>query len=570
MQTNNEYYKEICENMGISIDAGVHNNNYYLKKIAVEGYGLLYTGTVCNGILIKDIAEQITGNTYTENHFNNFYLKDIAHALTGEDYNKQFDNYYLNIWANNIVRKEETTLSWTPPTNLVYSDEFNATGVLTCNNQPLEGETVYLMIGSYVAGTDVTDSDGSVSFTASPVHAGRHTFSLVYHGSRSYYGCENSATIDVSKETSFLNMTNKNTFYTNEDVILTGVLLDDEQEPIVGKYVAPFGVTDSNGVFSANMGRVSVGTYNFDNVITFTDDDYTGNTISHTIQVVEPYIDLTSDKSILSYADGDTATLTATIHNKTVNGVTVTFYDGNDNVIGTGTTDNTGEAVCNNRYDAQGIGDVTLKAEASVDGSLLSKTYEVSDRIKYDDATSDNRSKYDTTHMNLSVSYDSTNKYYYISNSANNNAYHNYLIIDDVEVARGVELAFDVNTTTTNNSLHEILNGVGLYNSSNNGLIAFAGKNHSRGYQRQATTNFSTETTINSTPTINYNHSNWYTIKYKITTSSMTLYVYQEDTLITSEELTNTYITSDTNQVLIYFTCYNGTTKFKNISVKSL
>ena len=387
MQTNNEYYKEICENMGISIDAGVHNNNYYLKKIAVEGYGLLYTGTVCNGILIKDIAEQITGNTYTGHHFNNFYLKDIAHALTGEDYNKQFDNYYLNIWANNIVRKEETTLSWTPPTNLVYSDEFNATGVLTCNNQPLEGETVYLMIGSYVAGTDVTGSDGSVSFTASPVHAGRHTFSLVYHGSRSYYGCENSATIDVSKETSFLNMTNKNTFYTNEDVILTGVLLDDEQEPIVGKYVAPFGVTDSNGVFSANMGRVSVGTYNFDNVITFIDDDYTGNTISHTIQVVEPYIDLTSDKSILSYADGDTATLTATVHNKTVSGVTVTFYDGNDNVIGTGTTDNTGEAVCNNRYDAQGIGDVTLKAEASVDGSLLSKTYSIRDALKYFDTT---------------------------------------------------------------------------------------------------------------------------------------------------------------------------------------
>ena len=387
MVSNNQYYKSIAEQLNEEEYEGTHNDTYYLIKI-LESYNITYPRLKCKGKYLKDWYIRATGNTVTGSHPNGYYLKNLAEHFLGYETSWMTENRYLKTINELIgVVKENTTLSWTPPTNLVYSDEFNATGVLTCNNQPVEGETVYLMIGSYVAGTDVTDSDGSVSFTATPVHAGRHTFSLVYHGSKSYYGCENSATIDVSKETSFLNMTNKNTFYTNEDVILTGVLLDDEQEPIVGKYVAPFGVTDSNGVFSANMGRVNVGTYNFDNIIIFTDDDYTGNTISHTIQVVEPYIDLTSDKSILSYADGDTATLTATVHNKTVNGVTVTFYDGNDNVIGTGTTNSDGVAVCNNPYQSQGIGDVTLKAEASVDGILVSKRYEIQDCTYADNNT---------------------------------------------------------------------------------------------------------------------------------------------------------------------------------------
>ena len=109
-----------------------------------------------------------------------------------------------------------------------------------------------------------------------------------------------------------------------------------------------------------------------------------------------------------------------------------------------------------------------------------------------------------------------------------------------------------------------------MYNTTNKGLIGFGGRNHSRGYQRQATTTLSTETVLNSTPTINYNHGNWYTIKYQITNSTMKLLIYQGDTLITSEELTNSYITLDSNQAIFYFVCYEGTIRFKNIKVKAL
>ena len=92
---------------------------------------------------------------------------------------------------------------------------------------------------------------------------------------------------------------------------------------------------------------------------------------------------------------------------------------------------------------------------------LLIQTYEnIIDYYKYDDATNDNSSKYDTTHMNLPFSYDSTNKHYYISNTRSNNGYHNYLIIDSLTVPRGVEISLDVNSSTSDAGLHEVLGGL--------------------------------------------------------------------------------------------------------------
>ena len=100
-------------------------------------------------------------------------------------------------------------------------------------------------------------------------------------------------------------------------------------------------------------------------------------------------ISLTSDNDILSYTDGDSATLTATVleGGSGVSGETVNFYkyvDGtNDVLLGSDVTDSNGEASYS--YASTGVGDVGLYAKVR---SLVSKTYTIEDCIDYQPMTS--------------------------------------------------------------------------------------------------------------------------------------------------------------------------------------
>ena len=86
---------------------------------------------------------------------------------------------------------------------------------------------------------------------------------------------------------------------------------------------------------------------------------------------------LSSDKSILSYADSETATLTATLSGGTVSGQTIEFFNGNTS-MGTATTDSNG--VATKSYASAGVGDVSFTAEV---GSLVSETYIIEDCFQY-------------------------------------------------------------------------------------------------------------------------------------------------------------------------------------------
>ena len=91
-------------------------------------------------------------------------------------------------------------------------------------------------------------------------------------------------------------------------------------------------------------------------------------------------IDLTGTKSILSYADSESCVLTATVLDSSdnpVQGVDVNLYNGST-LWDTLTTDSSGEV--SKTYSSAGVGDITFTAE--VDGTLLTKTYEVEDCIK--------------------------------------------------------------------------------------------------------------------------------------------------------------------------------------------
>ena len=87
-------------------------------------------------------------------------------------------------------------------------------------------------------------------------------------------------------------------------------------------------------------------------------------------------LDLSTDKSILSYANLDSATITATLQGGTVSNQTVTFKQGNA-VLDTMLTDANGIATFS--YDSQGIGDVTITAECN----NLTDSIDIEDCIYY-------------------------------------------------------------------------------------------------------------------------------------------------------------------------------------------
>ena len=90
---------------------------------------------------------------------------------------------------------------------------------------------------------------------------------------------------------------------------------------------------------------------------------------------------LTADKSILSYYDSDTATLSATLleDGEPVTGEAVVFFNGST-PMGSAQTDSNG--VATKIYTSAGVGDVEFTAKAD-NGTLVSETYSIQDYHYY-------------------------------------------------------------------------------------------------------------------------------------------------------------------------------------------
>ena len=85
---------------------------------------------------------------------------------------------------------------------------------------------------------------------------------------------------------------------------------------------------------------------------------------------------LTADKSILSYADSESATLSATVLDGSSNpleDITVEFFKGSVS-LGTATTNSSG--IATKTYASAGVGDVSFTAEV---GMISSETYSIED-----------------------------------------------------------------------------------------------------------------------------------------------------------------------------------------------
>lgn len=178
MTTNNEYYKQIAENLTGQTISGNHRTNYYLKIIA-GSYGHSYSQTTCNGKYIKDIAGSVCGVSFTGTHFINYYLKQMAEYFVEEDLPNNYDNYFLGILVEYMVpvSYDGVTLSELEGKSILsYSDGDSATLVAQLTNNgssvSVSGVSVEFFKNNVSMGTAITDSNGIATKTYTSTGAG--------------------------------------------------------------------------------------------------------------------------------------------------------------------------------------------------------------------------------------------------------------------------------------------------------------------------------------------------------------------------------------------------------------
>lgn len=158
---------------------------------------------------------------------------------------------------------------------------------------------------------------------------------------------------------------------------ITGATIQFKQ----GNTVIGTGITNNNGVATLTYTPTTTGTLNitasFNGTINFNRATSTGINV-----LVNETLTLTSDKTILSAADNESATLTATLHAVNNSGQTVTFEVrkvSDDSLVETltGTTNSSGVATVS--YLGKGTGDLNIKG---ICGIIFSEIY-VEDLLLY-------------------------------------------------------------------------------------------------------------------------------------------------------------------------------------------
>ena len=290
------------------------------------------------------------------------------------------------------IAASTTTLTIEVPLNLVYSDDFNITGTLTDgNDDAISGATVKLKVGNTVVDTDTTDSNGEVSFTQSPVSMGNHSFQLIFEGDSTHPAASSSVvTREIGKETSAITVsspTASSSYYSDGSISVSGTLKTDDNEALssanvlvkLGSTTLTTLTTGNDGSFSGSVSASNLSSGSNTLKFEFAGDTYYSTTyqeVAVTVNAVS--LALTSNKSILSYADSDSCTLTATYTGAIVTGKTVKLCKASDDSeIATMTDNNDGTYTAS--YSSAGVGDIGFYAKV---GSLVSENYIVHDYLR--------------------------------------------------------------------------------------------------------------------------------------------------------------------------------------------
>ena len=165
------------------------------------------------------------------------------------------------------------------------------------------------------------------------------------------------------------------------DVDLSGVLTGATVKFYNGTTLLGTAITDLNGIATYTYTPSQLGDFTFNAVFEGTENFTNCNSSNVNITVINAPTSLVFqvDKSILSYYDDDTCTLTATLYdnnNIPMGGLGVVFKTG-DIMLAIVATNSSG--VAEYTYNSQGVGDVTITAECM----NLQETYELHDMYFY-------------------------------------------------------------------------------------------------------------------------------------------------------------------------------------------
>ena len=249
--------------------------------------------------------------------------------------------------------------------------------------EPVSEETVSFYDGTTLLGTDETDSDGIATYTASSLGVGSHSLTASALDKSS-----SAVTVTVNKLTSTITLSVPASGTVGTSYSITGTLVPTSGSvKLYENGSLKDTLTVSSGSFSKSITQSNEGTYSYYAVFegSSTYSSVTSSTGSIVVSDVPPVpvvtsVGLSADKSILSYADSESATLSATVLDQSsqpMSGVTVEFFNGSTSM---GTADTNSSGIATKTYASTGAGDLLFTASV---GTISSETYTVEDCIFY-------------------------------------------------------------------------------------------------------------------------------------------------------------------------------------------
>ena len=280
------------------------------------------------------------------------------------------------------------------------------------------------------------------------------------------------------------------------------------------------GVTDSSGVATATVNFTSSGTLTA---------SYSNVSDTASVTVGQATLSLATNKSILSYYDSDSATLTATYSLGA--GGTVELYNSNDVKIGTFT--DAGGGTYTYSLASTGAGDLSLYAKCS---GVTSSNVSIEDCFLYSANETSRTSIYSSDHLT-----EMFNNFSFESN--------NYVVEADIKFS-DTSLGFGTAPINTSSLYHHIT-FANSYQSGNK-LSFYTGKQSSgENVYRYDFINLNT----------------YYNLKYEFSESSVTTYV---DNVQKGTYSSLSYMNNETRTLVWQEWATNKTIYAKNIKVKSL
>ena len=289
--------------------------------------------------------------------------------------------------ATVTVSKLSTTISLSG-SDITYGSNVSLSGTASIGS----GASVKIYQGTTLLDTVTTGTGGAFNTSVTGLNAGSYTFKAIYEGDSTHDGCEATKTVTVSKATPTISLTaSSSTVTVGGSVSVSGTLSLGSGMSVKiydGTTLLDTITTGTDGAFSKSLSTTVAHTYSVKAVYEGSTNynSVTSSTVS--VEVVDTptptgsYLELTSNKSILSYYNSESATLTATLFDSNddpVSGETVSFDIVNSggtviSNIGSDTTDSNGAATVS--YSATGAGDLNIKASS---GIIFSEIYALQD-----------------------------------------------------------------------------------------------------------------------------------------------------------------------------------------------